>query len=147
MPRNGHQTLADWLPTELRRRYRHRTKATAAWQQAWRQAVSSQQAAHSRPVLYIDGLLTVQVDTAVWGTQLRHQCQRLLPILRQTPVFTELKEIKLQVRPPSRIPQPESVHQPRPQLSTAARRVLRDLATDIQDPELRRALKRLSDEQ
>ncbi|UIJ35570.1 DUF721 domain-containing protein [Allobranchiibius sp. GilTou73] len=60
----------------------------------WREIVGDDVAAHSEPVAYTDGVLTVRADSTAWATQLRLLASTLLGRMEQvvgTDVVTELR--------------------------------------------------------
>ncbi|WP_307864705.1 DciA family protein [Allobranchiibius sp. CTAmp26] len=60
----------------------------------WREIVGEDVAAHSEPVAYADGVLTVKADSTAWATQLRLLASTLLGRMEQVvgaDVVTELR--------------------------------------------------------
>ena len=147
MPSNGSKPLGFCLPGDLLQCYRSHHQVQTAWQSVWRRCVATPLSVHTHPVRFERGRLTVHADAAVWATQLRHQLKRLQQSLQQQPLFADLSEIQVRVRPPATALTPAQAQEPpsRPALSAPARRLLRKLADSVQDPGLSQSLKRLSE--
>ncbi len=147
MPRNGPKTLGFCLPGDLLQCYRSHHQVQTAWQSVWRQCIATPLSVHTYPVRFERGRLTVHADAAVWASQLRHQLKRLQQSLQKQPLFADLNEIQVRVRPPATALTPAQAQEspPRPVLSAPARQLLRKLADSVQDPDLSRSLKRLSE--
>lgn len=110
----------------------------------WNAAVPSILAEYARPASYTAGRLTIYVDTPAWASRLRQQQQTLIARLKGEEFFRDLVELKVQVIPRALTvlsPAPNTTHPNR--LSSAAARMVRQVAAGIVDPKLRAALMRL----
>lgn len=91
---------------------------------------------------YENGLLTLVLNDAAWATRLRYQQEQLVQQLRQHDPFAGLLRIRLKVRPASNHPEPAETE--RRYLTANASEHIRQSAEQIEDPQLRAALKRLA---
>ena len=110
---------------------------------AWAETVGEPLAQHVIPLRYSDGCLSLQADSSLWASKIRHQQQRLINQLRSHPALSQLKLLKVRIEPlqqervkPVRRP---ALHRPSAETLT----LLQQVADDITDPGLRDALKRL----
>lgn len=110
---------------------------------AWAETVGEPLAQHVIPLRYSDGCLSLQADSSLWASKIRHQQQRLIDQLRAHPALQQLKLLKLRIAPlqqervkPVRRP---ALHRPSAETLT----LLQQVADDMTDPGLRDALKRL----
>ncbi len=110
----------------------------------WQGLVGTALATHSAPVSYRGGRLTVLVDAPVWADHLRRQQRRLLNTLQNRPVFADLTEIRIRVRPREGASRTGPPKGPGPGLSGRSAAVIAAIADAVPDPELGAALRRLS---
>lgn len=110
---------------------------------AWAETVGEPLVQHVIPLRYSDGCLSLQADSSLWASKIRHQQQRLIDQLRLHPVLQQLQLLKVRIAPlqqervkPVRKP---ALHRPSADTLT----LLQQVAEDITDPGLRDALKRL----
>lgn len=69
---------------------------------AWAAAVGKKIASHARPVFLKDGTLTVEVEDAVWQTQLRTLEQSILPRIEKIAGSGFVQRIEFRLAPPRR---------------------------------------------
>ncbi len=110
---------------------------------AWAETVGEPLVQHVMPLRYSDGCLSLQADSSLWASKIRHQQQRLVEQLRLHPVLQQLQLLKVRIAPlqqervkPGCKP---ALHRPSADTLT----LLEQVAEDITDPGLRDALKRL----
>ncbi len=85
--------------------------------------------------------LLIEVDSAVWATQLRYRTADLLYGLRNFREWEYIQSIQFKVRPQANPIEPKS---PEPQaLSAASKSNIRSLAESIENPKLKAALLKL----
>jgi hypothetical protein len=110
---------------------------------AWAETVGEPLVQHVIPLRYSDGCLSLQADSSLWASKIRHQQQRLIDLLRTHPVLRQLSLLKVRIAPLQRERakpvRPVVLHRP----STQTLTLLAQVADDISDPGLREALKRL----
>lgn len=114
----------------------------------WHTHVSEPLASHTHPVRTAGGRLVVQADTPVWASRLRQQQFTLLSQLIREPALRHLEGLTVKVVPRSVGPDPNSAASPparRPPFSSATGRLLKSVATGIENSDLRTALLRLSE--
>lgn len=138
-PRN----LGAFLPPELLKGLSVRMDETTRLAALWRRYAPAALADHVQPVSCTDGRLTLQTDSAAWASRVRHSQQTLLAQLRSEPGFQNLRELRIRVRPPQ-ADAPARANKPT-RLSVLGARCVASAADGIDDPQLRAALKRLSD--
>ncbi len=97
---------------------------------AWPRAVGKRIAAHTRPVAFSDGCLTIEVEDAVWLEHLRTMRRQILPRVQAITGKETVKALDFRRGIPRR--EPQRAEEPRPQ---------RDEADGIADPVLRRVYK------
>jgi hypothetical protein len=140
-PRN----LGAFLPPELLKGLSVRMDETTRLAALWRRYAPVALADHVQPVSCADGCLTLQTDSAAWASRVRHSQQTLLAQLRAEPGFQNLRELRIRVRP-LQADTPASPRADKPtRLSAQGARCVASAADSIEDPQLRAALKRLSD--
>ena len=140
-PRN----LGAFLPPELLKGLSVRMDEKTRLAALWRRYAPAAVADHVQPVSCTDGRLTLQTDSAAWASRVRHSQQTLLAGLRAEPGFQHLRELRIRVRPPqSDAPAAARATSPT-RLSAQGARCVAAAADGIDDPQLRAALKRLSD--
>ena len=110
---------------------------------AWAETVGEPLVQHVMPLRYSDGCLSLQADSSLWASKIRHQQQHLVDQLRLHPALQQLQMLKVRIAPlqqervkPDRRP---ALHRPSADTLT----LLEQVAEDIADPGLRDALKRL----
>jgi hypothetical protein len=96
-------------------------------------------------VRYVAGLLFLQVNTPAWASRLRHEKPALIDLLRKSPSFRDLGDIRFRVIPiePAVARQSPTPTAPS-RISTNASRIVAQTAESIADPSLRAALERLA---
>lgn len=92
-----------------------------------------------------DGCLVLQVHSPIWVSRIRQQESSLIKHLRQTREFADLTTFKLEVVPRQMAVKRKRRKPQRTGLSKAARSCLNTAASQVSDPELRKALQRLAD--
>ena len=110
---------------------------------AWAEAVGDPLVQHVIPLRYSDGCLSLQADSSLWASKIRHQQQHFIEQLRANPVLRQLNQLKVRIAPLQResikqVRRP-TLHRPSAQTLT----LLEQVADDITDPGLRNALLRL----
>lgn len=110
---------------------------------AWAVTVGEPLVLHVIPLRYSEGCLSLQADSSLWASKIRHEQQLLIEQLRANPVLRQLNQLKVRIAPlqrervkPVRKP---TLHRPSAQTLT----LLEQVADDITDPGLRNALMRL----
>jgi hypothetical protein len=88
-----------------------------------------------------NGILTVHADSAAWAARLRFEVPAMLEKINETARDAHVQTIRVKVRPPESIREPD--HQ-KLSLSEDSARLLRDVAESISDPELRDSLLRIA---
>lgn len=110
---------------------------------AWAETVGKPLAQHVIPLRYHDGCLSLQADSSLWASKIRHQQQGLITRLRVHGVLQQLHLLKVRIAPLQRerakTARPPELHRPSADMLT----LLEQVADDIADPGLRDALKRL----
>jgi hypothetical protein len=145
MSRGDPRSIKAFSAQVLRRFGRH-LDDSALWRLRWQALVGEPMAAHSEPILYEAGRLTVAADGPAWASRVRQQEAALVRTLRADPELKALREIKVNVRPTRSAAAPSIAPPRRPsRISPRAARLVRDVAASIGDPELRAALERLGD--
>jgi hypothetical protein len=110
---------------------------------AWAETVGEPLVQHVIPLRYSDGCLSLQADSSVWASKIRHQQQALIDQLRAHPALRQLSLLKVRIAPLQR-ERVKPLRKPslkRPSVETLT--LLAQVADDITDPGLRDALKRL----
>ena len=101
-------------------------------------------AAHSEPICYEAGLLTVAADGPAWASRVRQQEVGLLRGLKTDPAFGALREIRVTVQPTKSVAAASVAPAIRPsRISSKAARLVQSIAASVSDPQLRAALERL----
>jgi len=109
---------------------------------AWTSAVGENLARHVHPIRYTGGRLVLRADSAVWVSKVRHSHELLSRELRHHALFRDLVGLEVRTAPLGRQagrPTPR----PRHSISDKTRELLRSVAADITDPQLRATLERL----
>ncbi len=141
----GAKRLATCLPENLRKALSTRVDEDSRLQQAWASCVPEPLGSHVHPVRFVAGLLFLQVNTPAWASRLRYEKPALLELLRKSPAFRGIGDIRYRVEPIARAPRPEQTATPTPsRLSAKAAEVVAQTAGSIADPGLRAALERLA---
>jgi predicted nucleic acid-binding Zn ribbon protein len=94
---------------------------------AWPLAVGARIAAHTRPVEFVEGRLVVEVQDAVWQSQLQTLSSQILGRLKDFAGAASVRSLDLRLGVPRRMPQ-----------RAGEVRATRDEADGIADPGLRR---------
>jgi len=141
----GSRRLANCLPDRLRSALSTRVDEVSRLQQAWHACVPDPLGSHVHPVRYVAGLLFLQVNTPAWASRLRHEKPALIDLLRKSPSFRDLGDIRFRVIPiePAVARQTPTPTAPS-RISTHASRIVAQTAKSIADPSLRAALERLA---
>ncbi|MDA8199964.1 MAG: DUF721 domain-containing protein [Thermaerobacter sp.] len=93
------KTLHDIL-TDLADRYRwHRAELLLEVERVWPEAVGPQIARVTRPIGWLDGVLTIAVPSPVWTQELRYLEEELLSAVNQQITGGEVRRIRTVVRP------------------------------------------------
>lgn len=104
---------------------------------------------HCRVAALTDGVLTLHTDSPAWAAKLRYMTRDMLSIVQDCQLGEPVNTITVKARPPTSDSQHhETGHHPEsgPHLSAQSAKFLRDTAATLEDPELRAALFRLSDQ-
>jgi predicted nucleic acid-binding Zn ribbon protein len=96
----------------------------------WPQAVGVRIASHTRPVALHDGCLVVEVEDAIWRSQLETMSGQILGRLREIAGAASVRALEFRLGVPRRAPQ-----------RAVSARAARDEADAIEDPILRRLYK------
>ncbi|MEJ2107443.1 MAG: DUF721 domain-containing protein [Acidiferrobacteraceae bacterium] len=139
---NTARTVGDFLSGPLAQRLAERQARQEALRPAWDRSVSPELARHSSPLKLEQGRLTVQADGPIWAHRLRTEGGKLLQRL-QAEMAEPVSELAVRVVPPEveLIPSRASVMR---ELSVHSRLLIDDVAVNIGDEDLRRALRRLA---
>lgn len=86
--------------------------------------------------------LILEVESAVWATQLRFYIPELLKKLQLIPEMSFLKEVSFYVRPGEREIPP--LEKKGPMMSLRSADLLREIADSIEDPALKEAMRKLA---
>jgi len=141
----GPRRLANCLPDRLRSALSTRVDEDSRLQQAWHACVPDPLGSHVHPVRYVAGLLFLQVNTPAWASRLRHEKPALIDLLRKSPSFRDLGDIRFRVIPVEPAVARQSLTPTAPsRISTHASRIVAQTAESIADPSLRAALQRLA---
>lgn len=141
----GPRRLANCLPDRLRNALSTRVDEDSRLRQAWHACVPDPLGSHVHPVRYVAGLLFLQVNTPAWASRLRHEKPALIDLLRKSPSFRDLGDIRFRVSPVEPAVARQSPTPPVPsRISTRAAHVVSQTAESIADPSLRAALERLA---
>ncbi len=148
MIKKGLTSVGKYLPAGLLQHLDLRQDGTSRAQAAWEACVPGPLADHVRPLRYEQGLLSVQADSSAWAGRLRQQQQGLLDLLRREPFFKHLRGFQVHVVPHARMaPKPKRAGSRggtrHLRLSAQAARLILDIAEGIDDPRLRKAMRRL----
>jgi hypothetical protein len=98
-----------------------------------------------QPVRYANGELSLRASGAAWATRIRHSRTALIAALRREPVFRSLVGVQVRVVPSSTPVSSNSPARRAAPLSSATRKLLRDVAAGTADPALRAAIARLAE--
>lgn len=104
---------------------------------------------HCRVAALSDGVLTLYTDSPAWAAKLRYLTRDMLDIVHECQLTDPINTITVKARPPETAGQHHISVQhdaAAPRLSAQSARFLRDTAATLEDPELRAALFRLSDQ-
>lgn len=100
---------------------------------------------HCRVCNYSDDTLSLQTDSPAWAARLRYKIPEILVYFRDNCLFTSLKTIRIRVRPDDSTAQTNTgrkIH-----LSVATATLLKQIADNIDDSELRKSLYQLAEHQ
>ncbi len=140
----GPKKLANYVPAAILAEAGRRARWLQELGGLWPGLVGTL-APHSAPLSYQGGRLTILVDAPVWADHLRRQQRSLLDTLQNRPVFADLREIRIRVRP--REGGSWAARRRRgdtPMLSSRSAAVIAAMADTVPDPALGAALRRLS---
>jgi hypothetical protein len=146
---SGPRNVGAFLPSAMARRLAVYLGEAGRLKTIWQQTVTPPLIHHSAPLSYTRGCLEIQVDSAAWASRVRQTQSALLSRIREIPGFQDLRELKIRVEPgavAAAVPAKNDVPPatlPKPPAQTA--RLLRSLASGVDDPALRAALERLSE--
>lgn len=113
-------------------------------QTALEKHLSPELAEHCQVAAFSDGVLTLYTRSPAWAAKLRFLTADLLSSLRDDTTFAPLVTIRVKARPPAEHPAP--IAPPRlAGLSPATSALLRQVADNTEDTELRQALLRLAE--
>lgn len=141
----GSKRLANCLPERLRSALSTRVDEDCRLRQAWHSCVPEPLGSHVHPVRYVAGLLFLQVNTPAWASRLRHEKPALMDLLRKSPAFRDIGDIRVRVVPVEPIAVPARSAPAAPsRISAHAANVIAQTAESIADPSLREALERLA---
>lgn len=102
-------------------------------------------ASHCQLLNFRNGMLIMACDSTAWATRLRYQIPTLLKMVREITGQEALQDIRIKIQPVSQKPAPQS-RKPAAITSHGAY-CLKQCASTITDPALRRALERLAQHQ
>jgi len=108
----------------------------------WGEAAGPDLAAHVHPIRYIDGKLVLRASSPVWVSKVRHSHETLTRALRTQPLFRELIGLEVRAAPLDLGRRKQATHRAQA-ISPGTRKLLKSVAGDIEDAELRAALIRL----
>lgn len=126
LPSGGDVPAPDRIQQKLARCWREQTGAAAL---------------HSRPLLFTSGRLVVFVESASWGTEIRHRSGSLMEVLVADGLRISTVEVK--VLPDSPAPARKRAGKPR-RLSPQNAGQIEQLAGTIEHPQLKASLLRLA---
>ena len=136
------KNISNYLSSHTFARWSHERDIAHQLTSVWNDRIEPPLAAHTHPISYRVGRLVVHADSSLWANRLRHQQTHSMQTLRQHPLFEDLVELRVRVKPLSQ-PKPTQRHRPHLRLSEASTRVIQAVAEDIKDPALKAALERL----
>jgi len=110
---------------------------------AWREAVGDPLAQHVHPIRFNRGRLVLRADSPVWVSRVRNAHETLSRQLRGHAMFRELVGLEVRAAPLERVPARKKPHR-RHDISERSLELIRRVAADIADPELRQTLRKLS---
>lgn len=139
---NTARTVGDYLSGPLAQRLAERQARQEALRPAWNRSVSPELARHCSPVKLEQGRLMVHADGPVWAHRLRTEGGRLLQRL-QAEMAEPVSELVVRVVPAEVELMPSRTSVVR-ELSAHSRLLIDDVAVNIGDEDLRRALRRLA---
>lgn len=134
--------IYNYLSGQAFTRWSHERDSARKLECAWNDRVDPPLSAHTRPASYRAGRLVVHADSSLWANRLRYQQKHTMQTLRQHPYFVDLAELRIRVAPLSQV-KPADSNRPQARLSEASTRVIKAMAQDIKDPDLKAALERL----
>ncbi len=138
----GARRLAAFLPSTVRSALDAPGKDTreGTWS-AWRQAAGERVSDNTRSLYTQADTLVVHVSSPVWANTVHHREASILRTLRRLG-HPHLSHVRIRVMPDN--PAPATAARPRPTLSARAAALLRATAGDVDDPQLKRSLEKLS---
>jgi hypothetical protein len=121
-------------------------QSTSDWLQSlWSRCAPQALQQTCRAKVFHNHCLTLQVESSIWLSRLRHQQKSLIRQLRQNREFSSLEKIKFEVSPrqeTSTVPRPGCI---REKLSDENKKMLLSSASDLSDPDLQDSLRRLAE--
>jgi predicted nucleic acid-binding Zn ribbon protein len=146
MQKRGPKSVAGFLPHYLLKQMNAFADDSARLNTLWRQCVEGPLAEAAKPYSLKRGVLEVHVTSSAWANRLRHFQGELLKTLRRDSGEPELRELRIRVVPgvATSGAQPAVLKRRSPsRLPREARRMFAELAVNVADPELAKALTRL----
>jgi predicted nucleic acid-binding Zn ribbon protein len=146
MAKIGARRLANYLSDEVFARLGRQLEWLQILERVWAARVASPLSSHTRPVSYRSGRLIVHAESSVWANRLRHQRAGVIAAVRKEPVLEGLLELTVRVAPSGAVREAATPRRPAKtpgRLSESAAALIKAMASDVHDPELRSALERL----
>ncbi len=146
MSQSDLKSVRNYLSDALFEKLSQRLDWTMRLERAWAKRVPPPLALYTRPLSYRAGCLLVVTAASLWASRLRQQRVRLITALRKDSLFSDLLELRVRVTPGVQSADTETgkdVIAPPLGLSSTNAELLRVLADDIEDPDLKAALRRL----
>ena len=111
----------------------------------WAAAVGGELARHSRPIRYVDSCLVAETDSPVWAARLRLHQREIIRAMATHEAASGIREIKVCIVPTATAVGPvSSPERPASPVPTWVADSIVRTANNINDPELKKALLRLS---
>lgn len=99
---------------------------------------------HCQVAALADGVLTLYTESPAWAAKARFLTADLLKVFQNDTTLGVVNTIRVKARPPVNKPEPETAKE-RSRLSATTVQLLREVADNTEDPDLRRSLLRLAE--
>lgn len=139
---NSSSALSDLLNRNTLKVILAKARQLAAINQQLLKLVESELAPHIRVADLNQSTLVVHANSAAWGMRLRFEETKILAQLRQQPLYTDIREMRVKIRPWQQVSQHN--YWDKPILSASSAEIIADTAAYITDKKLKNALLRLA---
>lgn len=99
---------------------------------------------HCQVAALADGVLTLYTESPAWAAKLRFLTADLLKVFQNDTTLGAVNTIRVKARPPVSKPEPVAAKEQK-RLSATTVQLLRQVADNTEDPDLRRSLLQLSE--